>query len=345
MTDTNKKVSHEIALETAKKMGYETKPLEGINWNKIPDFIDKLTWDKLISQFWIDTRMPVSNDIDDWRNLTPEEKVMFNKVFGGLTLLDTLQGESGVATFMKDARTKHEHAVYTNILFMEEVHAKSYSTIFSTFNTNAEIDEVFEWVKTNKYLQFKANKIAEIYETMPYIYKKAASVLLESFLFYSGFYAPLRYLGESKMMNTAEVIQLIVRDESVHGTFIGAKFRLDMEELDKEERAKVEKWVYELSMELWSNELGYTQELYAEIGHVEKVNTFLEYNLNKALDNLGLSPLFQTTAADVDPLVMNGISTTTGNHDFFSQVGNGYLLGQVETTSESDYDLIKQLTK
>ena len=34
---------------------------------------------------------------------------------------------------------------------------------------------------------------------------------------------------------------------------------------------------------------------------------------------------------------MNGINTTTSNHDFFSQVGNGYLLGQVEAMNDDDY--------
>ena len=46
--------------------------------------------------------------------------------------------------------------------------------------------------------------------------------------------------------------------------------------------------------------------------------------------NLGMDPLFADTANDVNPIVMNGISTGTSNHDFFSQVGNGYLLGTVE---------------
>jgi ribonucleoside-diphosphate reductase beta chain len=36
---------------------------------------------------------------------------------------------------------------------------------------------------------------------------------------------------------------------------------------------------------------------------------------------------------------MNGISTTTSNHDFFSQVGNGYRLGQVEAMSDDDYNI------
>lgn len=95
------------------------------------------------------------------------------------------------------------------------MHAKSYSSIFSTLNTPAEIDEIFEWTNNNQYIQFKAKAISEIYENGSALQKKAASVMLESFLFYSGFYAPLYYLGINKMPNVAEVIRLIIRDESV----------------------------------------------------------------------------------------------------------------------------------
>ena len=89
------------------------------------------------------------------------------------------------------------------------MHAKSYSSIFSTLNTPAEIDEIFEWTNNNQYIQFKAKAISEIYENGSALQKKAASVMLESFLFYSGFYAPLYYLGINKMPNVAEVIRLI----------------------------------------------------------------------------------------------------------------------------------------
>lgn len=36
-----------------------------INWNSIEDMIDKMTWEKLTEQFWLDTRIPLSNDLDD----------------------------------------------------------------------------------------------------------------------------------------------------------------------------------------------------------------------------------------------------------------------------------------
>ncbi|WP_045628512.1 ribonucleotide-diphosphate reductase subunit beta, partial [Lacticaseibacillus paracasei] len=75
-------------------------------------------------------------------------------------------------------------------------------------------------------LQYKANKINDIYHNGSALQKKIASVFLETFLFYSGFFTPLYYLGNNKLTNVAEIIKLIIRDESVHGTYIGYKFQL-----------------------------------------------------------------------------------------------------------------------
>ncbi|WP_442760654.1 class 1b ribonucleoside-diphosphate reductase subunit beta, partial [Enterococcus italicus] len=288
-------------------------------------------------QFWLDTRIPLSNDLDDWRKLSEPEKQLVGHVFGGLTLLDTLQSESGIDQLRKDARTPHEEAVLNNIQFMESVHAKSYSSIFSTLNTKKEIEEIFEWTNTNPYLQAKAEKINEIYKHGTPLQKKIASVFLETFLFYSGFYTPLYYLGNNKLANVAEIIKLIIRDESVHGTYIGYKFQLGFQALPEAEQAELKDWMYGLLFELYENEENYTDELYGEIGWAEEVKTFLRYNANKALMNMGQDPLFPDSANDVNPIVMNGISTGTSNHDFFSQVGNGYLLGSVEAMKDEDY--------
>ena len=100
----------------------------------------------------------------------------------------------------------------------------------------------------------------------------------------------------------------------------------------------MQNWAFSLLFELYENEAKYSEYIYDDLGWTEDVKIFLRYNANKALQNLGFDPLFPDTADDVDPIVMNGISTGTSNHDFFSQVGNGYLLGQVEAMSDEDYE-------
>lgn len=317
-----------------------TENYHAINWNKIDDQIDKATWEKLTEQFWLDTRIPLSNDLSDWRTLDQDHQWVVGHVFGGLTLLDTLQSQEGMASLRKDVQTQHETAVLNNIQFMESVHAKSYSSIFSTLNTPEQIDEIFNWSDTEEFLQNKALKIRNIYANEPDpLKKKVASVFLETFLFYSGFYTPLWCLGHNKIPNVAEIIKLILRDESVHGTYIGYKFQIGYNQLSAEKQEDMKNWIYDFLYKLYGNEEKYTHLLYDQTGWTDDVLVFIRYNANKALMNLGQDPLFPDTAEDVNPVVMNGISTSTANHDFFSQVGNGYLLGNVESMSNDDYDI------
>ena len=187
--------------------------IEGVNWNAIEDEKDKDVWEKLTSNFWLDTKIPLSNDIPSWNTFTEDEKKLTMQVFTGLTLLDTIQGTVGAVSLIPDAITDHEAAVYTNIAFMESVHAKSYSSIFSTLCSTQEIKDTFRWGKENPYLQKKARIIVDFYQGGDPLKRKIASTLLESFLFYSGFYLPLHWSAKAKLTNSADLIRLIIRDE------------------------------------------------------------------------------------------------------------------------------------
>ena len=99
-----------------------------INWNKIEDSIDLEVWNRLTANFWLPEKVPLSNDVQSWATLHPDEQELTMRVFAGLTMLDTIQATVGAMTLMADARTQHEEAVITNIAFMESVHAKSYSS-------------------------------------------------------------------------------------------------------------------------------------------------------------------------------------------------------------------------
>lgn len=77
-------------------------------------------------------KVPLSNDIPARQTLSHAEQQLTIRVFTGLTLLDTIQNTVGAPALMSDALTPHEEAVMSNISFMEAVHARSYSSIFST---------------------------------------------------------------------------------------------------------------------------------------------------------------------------------------------------------------------
>jgi len=310
-----------------------------INWNRVEDPIDLDVWNRLTANFWLPEKVPVSNDIQSWASLTDQEKEVTKKVFTGLTLLDTIQGTVGAMSLMPDARTPHEEAVITNIAFMESVHAKSYSTIFSTLCSTQEIDEAFRWSIENPFLNKKAEIVIDKYDGNDPLKRKVASTLLESFLFYSGFYWPMYLSSRSRLTNTADMIRLIIRDEAVHGYYIGYKFQLALAEETDARKAELKEYAYDLVMELFENETKYTAELYDELGLTEDVKKFLHYNANKALMNLGYDALFPKEVTDVSPAILSALSPDANeNHDFFSGSGSSYVVGKHESTTDDDWD-------
>jgi ribonucleoside-diphosphate reductase beta chain len=310
-----------------------------INWNKVEDSVDLDVWNRLTQNFWLPEKIAISNDIPSWGTLTPAEQLLTMRVFTGLTMLDTIQGTVGSMSIMPDARTPHEEAVITNIAFMESVHAKSYSSVFSTLCSTADIEEVFRWSEENPYLQKKAEIILSYYNGDDPLKRKVASTLLESFLFYSGFYLPMYWSSRAKLTNTADLIRLIIRDEAVHGYYIGYKFQLAYNESTPERQEELKQYTYDLLLELYENEVKYTADLYDEKGLTEDVKKFLHYNANKALMNLGFDALFPKEVCNVNPAILAALSPNADeNHDFFSGSGSSYVIGKHESTTDDDWD-------
>lgn len=317
----------------------EAKPVvhRPINWNRLEDPKDLEIWNKLTSQFWLPEKIPLSNDTQSWATLTDVEKDTFMKVFAGLTLLDTVQGTVGAISLIPDSVTQHEEAVYTFIAAMESIHARSYSSIFSTLCSTKEIDQVFRLAEENPQLQKKADIILGFYNGDDPLKRKIASTLLESFLFFSGFFQSLYWGSHGKLTNTADIIRLILKDESVHGHYIGYKYCKAVAKLTPEEQEEYRVYTYDLLMELYENEVEYTQDLYDPVGLTEEVKKYLRLNANKALMNLGYEALFPKNQTDVDPTILSALSLQSEVHDFFSGAGSSYTMGTAEETTDDDW--------
>ncbi|MBG9776079.1 class 1b ribonucleoside-diphosphate reductase subunit beta [Brevibacillus laterosporus] len=322
---------------------------EAVNWNEPETPYTEVLWTQNTSQFWLDTEIPISKDLKSWTNLTDNERDTYMKVLGGLTLLDTEQGNVGMPMIAQHVKEKQKKAILIFQAAMEEIHAKSYSTIFTTVANSERINEIFQWVKEDKHLQYKTSVIDEIYRNIKdgdnmSLYKAmAASVFLESLLFYSGFFYPLFLAGQGKMVASGEIIKLIIRDESVHGVFVGLLAQEVYTKLTEVEQREVTLFVDELLQVLYKNELEYTETLYDSICLTHEVKKYIRYNANKALMNLGLQPIFDEE--EVHPVVLNGIRTETSTHDFFSTKGSGYQKGKVEPLYDQDFDFLNQRVK
>ena len=315
-----------------------------VNWNKEDD-MTMVFWRQNVSQMWVESEFKVSKDLSSWATLSEDEKDTFKKVLAGLTGLDTHQADDGMPLILLHTDDLRKKAVYSFMGMMEQIHAKSYSHIFSTLLPSRETDELLDvWVLENEHLSVKSDKIVSRYHKLfdrdaslyDQYMARVASVFLESFLFYSGFYYPLYLAGQGRMVTSGEIIRKILLDESIHGVFVGLDAQSMRGDLSQEERDRADAEMYVLLKELYENEKAYTEDLYDKLGLTVDVMNYVTYNANKALANLGFDPYFEEKS--FNPIIENALDTTTKNHDFFSVKGDGYVIAlNVESIQDEDF--------
>lgn len=322
------------------------KVFEAVNWNTPENDYVETFWEQNLKQFWIDTEYIPSKDIDSYKRLTPEMRTAYKRVLGGLTLLDTQQSHTGMPKLIDCLDSLQNKSVLSFMCMMESIHAKSYSTIFTTVASTEEIDEIFEWIKENPYIQFKAQVLDEKYRKLDdpnasdydIYFGMVTSILLESFLFYSGFFLPLWLAGQGEMVASADIIKKIVADESIHGAFVGLLAQEQYTKLSKAEQKKADAEVDKMIEELMANDVKYTEQVYGEIGLVHEVKEYLKYNANRALANMGREPKYEV--GEINQIVLNGLNVETTQHDFFSKKSTNYEKAlKVEQLKDDDFAL------
>src|SRR5688572_15046002 len=107
-------------------MGYQA-----INWNALEDDFTLPFLQQNIAQFWVEDDVNVSGDLNNWAVLGKHEKEIYKRILAGLTLLDTMQGGDGMPLIARQVPKRQARTVLSFMGTMEEIHAKSYSRIFS----------------------------------------------------------------------------------------------------------------------------------------------------------------------------------------------------------------------
>ena len=81
-------------------------------------------------------------------------------------------------------------------------------------------------------------------------------------------------------------------DESIHGVAIGFFAQNLYNQFPQEKQDELKVWGYDLLLDLYQNEMKYTDDVYAETGLSPEVKAYIRYNANKSLMNVGFDAMF-----------------------------------------------------
>ena len=73
-----------------------TKVFDAADWSKPEDNFTQMFYNQNTKQFWLPEEISLNGDLLTWKFLSSQEKDAYKKVLGGLTLLDTEQGNTGM---------------------------------------------------------------------------------------------------------------------------------------------------------------------------------------------------------------------------------------------------------
>ncbi len=295
-----KKLFNEEANHTAK--GILTGQDAGIReWNRAIYPWTYRLWKVMLKNFWHSDEVPLGDDKTKFKDLTEAEMRAFRKTISFLNFLDSLQSENlpNIADYVQAWEIRSLLNLQT---FQEENHAESYSKVLLSVCEPELIEEIFDEWRNDPLLKERNIMIADLYQNFidnpnheNFVRACMANYCLESLYFYSAFTFFYLLARNGKMLQTAQMVRFIQKDELTHVVM----FQNMIKELQKEHpdifshefieelrmmvKTAVE-WEVKWGKTIFNNEIdGITDEV---------LERYIKWLSNDRLKRLGFEPLY-----------------------------------------------------
>jgi len=302
-------------------------------------------YDQAIANTWYPHEIPLKEDLEDWANMTDDEKYAVQFVlsfFNPAELIVNRVLALGVYPYLKSAEC---HLYLAKQMWEEANHCVAFEYVLETlpierskiYDTHIEKPSM----KTkedfvNRYMKRMTGDTYDVTTTdgkQDFVRNLVAyNIVMEGIWFYSGFMVMLSFRQRNKLRNFGSMINWVLRDESLHLKF-GINLVLTIleenEELLTKEFAEEIKNIVIEGVEL---ENAYNRDLFPNgiLGlNSDYVNQYVQYVADRRLEELGLTPHYKvtnpakwmSTATDVYELV-NFFETQNTNYEVNARAHN-----------------------
>lgn len=253
----------------------------------------------MMANFWIPEKVDLTQDKNDYENLTVPEREAYDGILSFLIFLDSIQTNN--LPNISDYITAPEVNLLLSIqTFQEAIHSQSYQYIIESILPKESRDLIYDKWRDDKVLFERNRFIAQIYqdfieEASDRNFAKVliANYLLESLYFYNGFNFFYLLASRNKMVGTSDVIRLINRDELSHVVLFQKIIReiraenhnfFEEEEIRAMFRTAVEQEILWTEHIIGNRVLGIT---------TETTEAYTKWLANERLRTIGLAPMYE----------------------------------------------------
>jgi ribonucleoside-diphosphate reductase beta chain len=247
-----------------------------------------------MENFWIPEKVDLTSDINDYKNLTDDERRAFDGILSFLIFLDSVQTNN--VPHISDYITSPEINLILAIqTYQEAIHSQSYQYIIESVLPKEIRNYIYDFWRDDKVL-FERNKyIASIFQSFlddssEKNFKKViiANYLLEGLYFYNGFNFFYNLASRHKMHGTADIIKYINRDELLHVVIFKRIIPEVIEDSDLN-------WIHEMFHEAVNQEITWTNHIIGNsVLGISKDATekYTKYLANSLLEKINLKHLY-----------------------------------------------------
>ncbi len=184
---------------------------------------------------WLPTEISMQLDIEEWKSdtkISADERRAFETVLGFFTTADSIAANNVVMGFYKHVTSPEIRMYLLRQAYEEAIHTHAYQYIVESlgmdeskiFNMYREVDSIYN--KEAFILSFNDGIFDPTFKTGTLAADQkflenwcVFSLIMEGIFFYSSFAVVLGFQRQHKLTGSAEQIQYIMRDESMHLNF------------------------------------------------------------------------------------------------------------------------------
>ena len=252
----------------------------------------------MMANFWIPEKVDLTQDKNDYENLTVPEREAYDGILSFLIFLDSIQ-TNNIPNISDHVTAPEVNMLLAIQTFQEAIHSQSYQYIIESILPKQSRDLIYDKWRDDKVLFERNSFIAKIYqdfidEQSDENFAKViiANYLLESLYFYNGFNFFYLLASRNKMVGTSDIIRLINRDELSHVVLFRSMVKEIKNDFPNFFSAET---IYSMFKTAVEQEIAWTEHIIGNrvLGITSQTTeAYTKWLANERLKSLGLEPLF-----------------------------------------------------